>query len=132
MEGQYLGCHKAAILSAGLNGAGLTKYNLNGGNMCLHFASRLEYRNLWVAQFDEAVKTSGCGFSGIGSPYDTKKRTADGTGAGGENNFAVGKHPAHAKEEQRKPTPFKQGAKVRSLWRDPEAQAQTAQDQRAW
>jgi hypothetical protein len=33
--------------------------------------------------------------------YDTKKRTADGTGAGGENNFAVGKHPVYAKEEQR-------------------------------
>jgi hypothetical protein len=88
--------HKAAVLSAGLNGAGRTKYNLNEGNMCLHFASRLEYRSLWVvAQLDGAVKTSGYGFSGIGSPYDTKKRTANGTGAGGENNFAVGKHPAH-------------------------------------
>jgi hypothetical protein len=61
--------HKAAMLSAGLNEAGLTKYNLNEGNMCLHFASRLEYRNLWVAQFDGAVKTSGYDFSGIGSPY---------------------------------------------------------------
>jgi hypothetical protein len=95
------------MLSAGLNEAGLTKYNPNEGNMCLRPASRLEYRNLWVAQFDEAVKTSGYDFSGIGSPYDTKNRTADGTGAGGENNFAVGKHPAYAKEEQRKPTPFK-------------------------
>jgi hypothetical protein len=99
------------MLSAGLNGAGLTKYNLNEGNMCLHLASRLEYRSLWVAQFDEAVNTSGYDFSGIGSPYDmydTKKRTADGTGAGGENNFAVGKHPAYAtSKEERKPTPFK-------------------------
>ena len=111
--------HKAAMLSAGLNEAGLTKYNLNEGNMCLHFASRLEYRNLWVAQFDEAVKTSGYDFSGIGSPYDTKKRMANGTGAGGENNFAVGKHPAYAKEEQRKPTPFWWLQVLRdSLWLD--------------
>jgi hypothetical protein len=86
--------HKAAMLSAGLNEAGMKKYNLNEANMCLHFGSRLEARSLWVAQFDEAVKTSGYDFSGIGSPYDTKKRTANGTGAGGENNFAVGKAPS--------------------------------------
>ena len=114
------------VLGCARNGAGLTKCNLNEGNMCLHFASRLEYRSLWVAQFDEAVKTSGYDLSGIGSPYDTKKRTADGTGAGGENNFAVGKHPAYAKEEQRKPTPFWWLQVLRdSLWLDKQKTATT-------
>jgi hypothetical protein len=83
-------------------------------------------------KFDEAVKTSGYDFSGIGSPYDTKKRTADGgTGAGGENNFAVGKHLAYAKEEQRKPTPFKvPKSEARGEAPKPKpSKAQTAQDQ---
>ena len=106
--------HKAAMLSAGLNEAGMKKYNLNEANMCLHFGSRLEARSLWVAQFDEAVKTSGYDFAGIGSPYHTKKRTADGTGAGVENNCVVGKEESRGEFDMPNPKSEARGESLRT------------------
>ena len=106
--------HKAAMLSAGLNEAGMKKYNLNEANMCLHFGSRLEARSLWVAQFDEAVKTSGYDFAGIGSPYHTKKRTADGTGAGVENSCVVGKEESRGEFDMPNPKSEARGESLRT------------------
>ena len=106
--------HKAAMLSAGLNEAGMKKYNLNEANMCLHFGSRLEARSLWVAQFDGAVEKSGYDFAGIGSPYHTKKRTADGTGAGVENNCVVGKEESRGEFDMPNPKSEARGESLRT------------------